>query len=188
MNATTPQLGQPLVVYVNTSVCDGPHQHDVTLITDGRTAYTYGDDAEAGEVTRDGTTLTATCRQAGARPVPGYDDEPDPCDGQVSWDLSQPNTWLAKPDAINSLVGYGHKIDAVTPEWLPDLGLELDLSEAADYVMAVTSDPHLSMSMQSAALAVWRLLTGASSDAQAIAYAAEVAKMAGPVRAHVTPF
>lgn len=79
-------LSGPVAIFTDTALCDRHPQHEVTIVTDGRTAYTYGN-YEAGQVVRAGVVLTAACEQ------PSRGDEP--CEGEVTWRLDSPGGWVA---------------------------------------------------------------------------------------------
>jgi hypothetical protein len=93
----------PLAVFRDVSYCDTRHEHEITLISDGRTAYAHGDATDCGTVSRDTVTLSVTCGQ------PGRDDEA--CDGQVEFSIDTEGTWTADPDARRLLAQHGTEVD-----------------------------------------------------------------------------
>lgn len=93
----------PLVVFRDVAYCDTRHEHEVTLISDGRTAYAHGDGTDCGPASRYDATLTVTCGQ------PGRDDEP--CDGRVEFNLDTAGTWTADPAARRLLAEHGQPVE-----------------------------------------------------------------------------
>lgn len=65
---------------------------------------------------------------------------------------------------------------------------DVNLSDAAAYVVAVFTDTTLPPSVATAVVKGWRLLVGADSDTAALAYAHDVADRPGTVTATVAPF
>lgn len=104
MNTT---LGARLVAFRDVALCDHL-AHEVAIVTDGQTAYTYGisptDGTDAGQASRSGVILTAACQQPTGR-------DGDPCDGQVTWALDTDGCWGADADALTLLAAHGQAVD-----------------------------------------------------------------------------
>lgn len=96
----------PLVVFSDTAICDGPVEHEVRLITDGRRAYAYGihpQGCDAEPWARNGTRVTAVCCQ----PAPHREE----CEGIAYFDLSTEGTWTADPEALSLLTVHGTPLE-----------------------------------------------------------------------------
>lgn len=94
--------GQPLAVFVDIAECDA-NDHPVQIITDGFTAYAFGEAAECPLVRDEGTVLTVSCNQ------PRPDD--DQCHGHVQFDLATTGRWITDPQAITRLIDHGAAVD-----------------------------------------------------------------------------
>jgi hypothetical protein len=101
--STAPTVPLPLVVYRDVAYCDTRHEHQITLTTDGRTAYAHGDLTTAGTVTRYDAVLTVVCGQPGA--------EDHACEGVAEFLLDTPGTWTADPTARRELAQHGSEIE-----------------------------------------------------------------------------
>lgn len=86
----------PIVLFHETVICDGS-QHEVTLTTDGTTAYVLAGDHEQTTLYRADARISCPC------PVDG-------CHGYADWDLATDSWTDATPDLI-VLLGYGERIE-----------------------------------------------------------------------------
>lgn len=103
----SPTLGQQLVVMRETALCDR-RQHEVHLVTDGATAYAWGDATDVDAVVRESAhRYEATCGQPG----PGFrGEEGDPCEGRLEWDTSSDTCWTSDPDTV-ALLRFGNQLE-----------------------------------------------------------------------------
>lgn len=84
-----------LTVFRDIQHCDTAHEHPVTLITDGRSAFCFTDgDKVRDAVARDREKVTACCPH-------------DWCLGQVTFDLTEAGTWTADPTVLSLFARYG---------------------------------------------------------------------------------
>lgn len=100
------RLGAGLVAFRDIALCDRA-DHQVALVTDGRTAYAYGtgtQGADTGPVLRSSVILTTRC----AQPT-GPDG--DPCDGLVTWALDTEGCWGGDGDALTLLAAHGQPVE-----------------------------------------------------------------------------
>jgi hypothetical protein len=95
----------PLAVMRDTAVCDVHPEHELTIVTDGISAYAQSPDEMVEQIafSRDDVTITAAC----PRPHVRYDDT---CDGRLGWRLDTPSAWTADPAALE-MMRYAEKID-----------------------------------------------------------------------------
>lgn len=99
-------LGSPLVVFRDTTLCDGK-QHEVELVTDGTRGYASGGGVDLPLICRTDETVTVSCR------VPDAGDEE--CHGAATFRLDTP-CWLSVslgdgPEALRTLDQYGAVMD-----------------------------------------------------------------------------
>ncbi len=94
-------LGPILAVYSDVALCDGPHEHEARLITEGTRALAYTTAGVDLTVTREYTTLTAGC------PTTHHGE---PCPGTYTWDLATP-AWTGDRETIDLLVSYGSPVE-----------------------------------------------------------------------------
>lgn len=102
--------GVPLVVYRDVAICDGRHQHEVDLTTDGLRAFAFevGTDQEVSAVLRDGVLLTASCPAlVGGGYLAGTGEhDPEPCGGHVEWRIDT-EAWTSDDESCRDLAQYG---------------------------------------------------------------------------------
>lgn len=109
MSQTPTTLGARLVAFTDVAVCDRYPGHEVTIVSDGTTAYAWGQTTDAGTVLRDGVTLTAACRQPSGPRFMGEDA--DPCEGEVTWRLDAEGTWTGDAEVLETLAAYGQAVE-----------------------------------------------------------------------------
>jgi hypothetical protein len=162
----------PLIVWVDTAVCPGDHQ--LVLVTDGVTAYAYGNLTDSTEPSRDGMTVTVRCSQP-------WGPDSEPCDHRVDFDLTA-ERWITRYGDRHDLARYGTRLTVtVPPVGVPDV-TEVDLSSAARYLTACEGAPGHAL-----ALGLWQSLTQLHRSAEALAYAKHAAETKGRITAHVPP-
>jgi hypothetical protein len=94
----------PLAVFQDVAYCDTRYEHEITMVSDGRTAYAAGDTTGCGPANRYDTTLVVTCNQP--------HQEAGPCDGRVEFNLDTAGTWTADPVARRLLAEHGEAVEA----------------------------------------------------------------------------
>lgn len=104
-------VGTRLAAVDSTTVCDGPAQHTVRIITDGQVCYAYGlgtDAADCGPAARlTGTTTEAVIEVRCCQPASHREE----CDGYARADLTAPNAWTSDTEALALLEQYGEAVD-----------------------------------------------------------------------------
>lgn len=177
------QPGDTLAHYAPVSHCDSTDEHLIRLITDGTTtAYAYGA-SDAGPVgRREDGTYEAICRQETS--------SGEPCEGSVTWAPDYP-AWVTDDYTARALTQHGQPLERIgtpTVQEDPDAVDTLHLTEAARWLLIIENDDELGESQKLAARQLWKVLTGISEDADAVAYARFLNESRHPVTAHVAPF
>lgn len=100
--------GDRLVAFTDTSICDGKHEHDVRLWTDGIVAYAHvGGSGEQCTVSRDLTQIEVSCAAEVGETRLG---DPIVCTGHARFDLTD-ECWTTDAEALRMLNSYAERVE-----------------------------------------------------------------------------
>lgn len=100
--------GDRIVCFHDTGICDGKHEHDVRLWTDGLVAYATASIGEECTVSRDLTQIEVACAAVVGEARNG---DPIRCTGHARFDLTD-ECWTTDAQTVGMLNSYGQRIES----------------------------------------------------------------------------